>query len=54
MASGDTPRLTPPWSGRARREDKTILALMALAGLLPLALAPLVPALVASHPRCSS
>jgi len=50
MASGDSPRLSPPWSGRAQREDKTILALMALAGLLPLALAPLIPALVASHP----
>jgi membrane protein DedA with SNARE-associated domain len=50
MASGDAQRLTPPWSGRARPEDKAILALMALAGILPLALAPLVPALVASHP----
>jgi membrane protein DedA with SNARE-associated domain len=50
MASGDARRLTPPWSGRARREDKAILALMAFAGVLPLALAPLVPALVSSHP----
>jgi membrane protein DedA with SNARE-associated domain len=50
MASGDAQRLTPPWQGRPRREDKTILALMAFAGLLPLALAPLIPALVASHP----
>lgn len=50
MASGDARRLTPPWQGRAQRDDKAILALMALAGLLPLALAPLVPALVASHP----
>jgi membrane-associated protein len=50
MASGDARRLTPPWQGRPQREDKTILALMALAGLLPLALAPLIPALVASHP----
>jgi membrane-associated protein len=50
MASGDAQRLTPPWKGRPQREDKAILGLMALAGLLPLALAPLIPALVASHP----
>jgi len=50
MASGDAQRLTPPWQGRPQREDKTILGLMVLAGLLPLALAPLIPALVASHP----
>jgi membrane-associated protein len=50
MASGDARRLTPPWQGRPQRDDKAILALMALAGVLPLALAPLVPALVASHP----
>ena len=50
MASGDAQRLTPPWQGRPRREDKAILGLMALAGLLPLALTPLIPALVASHP----
>jgi membrane protein DedA with SNARE-associated domain len=50
MASGDARQLTPPWQGRPQRQDKAILALMGLAGLLPLALAPLVPALVASHP----
>jgi membrane-associated protein len=50
MASGDARRLTAPWQGRPQREDKAILGLMALAGLLPLALAPLIPALVASHP----
>jgi membrane protein DedA with SNARE-associated domain len=50
MASGDAQRLTPPWQGRPQRQDKAILGLMALAGLLPLALAPLIPALVASHP----
>ena len=50
MASGDAQRLTPPWQGRPQREDKAILGLMALAGLLPLALTPLIPALVASHP----
>jgi membrane protein DedA with SNARE-associated domain len=50
MASGDAQRLTPPWQGRPRREDKAILGLLALAGLLPLALTPLIPALVASHP----
>jgi membrane-associated protein len=50
MASGDAQRLSPPWHGRPQREDKAILALMALAGVLPLALAPLIPALVASHP----
>jgi membrane-associated protein len=49
MASGDAPRLTP-WQGRPERADKLILATMALAGVIPLALAPLVPALVASHP----
>ena len=49
MASGDASRLTP-WQGRPERADKLILATMALAGLIPLALAPLVPAMVASHP----
>jgi hypothetical protein len=54
MASGDAQRLTPPWQGRPQREDKAILGLMALAGLLPLALTPLIPALVASTRRCWS
>jgi membrane-associated protein len=49
MASRDARQLTP-WEGRAEGADKLILATMALAGVLPLALAPLVPALVASHP----
>jgi membrane protein DedA with SNARE-associated domain len=49
MASPDTSGLTP-WQGRAQRPDKIIVALIALAGLMQLALWPLVPALVSSHP----
>jgi len=58
MASGDTPdaaqpgdrRPHLPWEGRAEREDKIIVGLIAVAGLLQFALWPLVPALVSSHP----
>jgi membrane protein DedA with SNARE-associated domain len=58
MASGDTPDAEPsgdqrpvmPWVGKAERTDKVIIALMVTAGVLQLALWPLVPALVASHP----
>jgi membrane protein DedA with SNARE-associated domain len=39
-----------PWIGRPAREDKIILAAFAASGILPLALMPLVPVLVASHP----
>ena len=39
-----------PWPGRAERADKTIVAAFALAGIMQLALLPLIPALVASHP----
>lgn len=49
MASRNTPPLTP-WDGRAAREDKIILAAIALSAVVPFALLPLVPALVSSHP----
>jgi membrane-associated protein len=49
MASGNTARVTP-WQGKPAREDKIILAAFALAGIMQLALLPLVPALVSSHP----
>jgi membrane protein DedA with SNARE-associated domain len=39
-----------PWSGRGDRADWVILAAIAVSGLLPLALLPLVPALLTSHP----
>jgi membrane-associated protein len=39
-----------PWPGRMARADKLILAGFAVSGLYYLALLPLVPALVASHP----
>jgi membrane-associated protein len=52
MTSSDTPTPTPavPWQGKAEREDKIIISLIALAGVLQFALLPLVPSLVASHP----
>jgi membrane-associated protein len=46
----DQPRSPLPWSGKAQREDRIIIGLIALAGVLQFALWPLVPALVASHP----
>jgi membrane protein DedA with SNARE-associated domain len=39
-----------PWRGRADRADRLILAAIAASALLPLALLPLVPALLTSHP----
>jgi membrane-associated protein len=48
MAPLDAPSL--PWTGKPAREDKVILAAFAASGILPLALMPLVPLLVASHP----
>jgi membrane-associated protein len=39
-----------PWTGKATREDKLLLAAFAASGILPLALLPLVPVLVSSHP----
>ena len=48
MASPNAPSL--PWTGRPAREDKIILVAFAASGILPLALMPLVPVLVASHP----
>jgi membrane-associated protein len=39
-----------PWQGRAERADKIIFAGIALSGLVPLLLLPLIPALVSSHP----
>jgi membrane protein DedA with SNARE-associated domain len=49
MASRDASGLTP-WSGRAQRADKIIVAAFVLSGVLQLAMLPLIPALVASHP----
>jgi membrane-associated protein len=49
MASGDTRGVTP-WQGRAERADKAIIAAFAVSGIMQLALLPLVPALVSSHP----
>ena len=39
-----------PWHGRADRADWIILAAIAASALLPLAMLPLVPALMTSHP----
>jgi membrane-associated protein len=39
-----------PWSGQARRADKVLLGWLSFAGLYQLALLPLVPALIATHP----
>jgi membrane-associated protein len=39
-----------PWHGRGERADWVILAAIGASGLLPLALLPLVPALLTSHP----
>jgi membrane protein DedA with SNARE-associated domain len=39
-----------PWHGRGDRADWVILAAIAASGLIPLALLPLVPALLESHP----
>src|SRR3954452_11883873 len=56
MATGDPPDVEPrpgpqmPWRGKAERTDKVIIALMVVAGALPLALWPLVAALVSSRP----
>ena len=44
-----TPRPLP-WTGRGERADKILLGLIAVSGLLPLVLLPLIPALVSSHP----
>jgi membrane protein DedA with SNARE-associated domain len=46
----DQPRSPLPWSGKAQRDDRIIISLIALAGVLQFALWPLVPALVESHP----
>jgi membrane-associated protein len=43
-------RQSLPWHGRGDRADWAILAAIAASGLLPLALLPLVPALLTSHP----
>src|SRR5690242_15088775 len=40
-----------PWRGGMERADKLILLGFAVSGLYSLALLPLVPALVASHPE---
>jgi membrane-associated protein len=45
-----TARPALPWQGRPERADWIIFTGIVLGGLLPLALLPLVPALVSSHP----
>ena len=50
MASGNAAGLTP-WHGKPGREDKIILTAIAVSAILPFALLPLVPMLVASHPE---
>jgi membrane-associated protein len=49
MAPREKPDLTP-WSGPAEREDKIIVGAFVVSGVKALALLPLLPALVASHP----
>jgi membrane protein DedA with SNARE-associated domain len=44
-------RQSVPWHGRGERADWVILAAIAVSGLLPLALLPLVPVLLTSHPE---
>ncbi|MEA2383983.1 MAG: rane-associated protein [Solirubrobacteraceae bacterium] len=39
-----------PWQGRGERTDWILLGAIAVSGLIPLLLLPLVPALVSSHP----
>jgi membrane protein DedA with SNARE-associated domain len=39
-----------PWQGRGERTDWVLLGAIAVSGLIPLLLLPLVPALVSSHP----
>jgi membrane protein DedA with SNARE-associated domain len=43
-------RQSLPWNGRGDRADWVILGAIAASGLLPLALLPLIPALLTSHP----
>jgi len=45
-----TPRQNTPWEGRAEREDLIIIAGITISGLYALALLPLVPSLVGTHP----
>jgi membrane protein DedA with SNARE-associated domain len=50
-AGGPSARKDPlPWQGRGERADWIIFAGIGASALIPLALLPLVPALVASHP----
>jgi membrane-associated protein len=49
MAPRDKPSLKP-WPGKAQREDKIIVGAFAVSGIKAMALLPLLPALVASHP----
>jgi membrane-associated protein len=39
-----------PWQGRPERADKILFAGIAVSGLVPLLLLPLIPALASSHP----
>jgi membrane-associated protein len=48
MADETAPAL--PWGGKAQRADKALLSAIAFSGLYHLALLPLVPALIATHP----
>jgi membrane-associated protein len=51
-APGDeaTERSPLPWSGRGERTDWLIIGGIGVSGILPLAMLPLVPVLVSSHP----
>jgi membrane-associated protein len=49
MAPRDMPSLKP-WPGKAQREDKIIVGAFAVSGIKAIALLPLLPALIASHP----
>jgi membrane protein DedA with SNARE-associated domain len=51
-AAGGSPagRQQLPWQGRGDRADWVILGAIALSGLLPLVMLPLVPSLLTSHP----
>ncbi len=51
-APGDeaTGRDPLPWTGRGERTDWLIIGGIAVSGFLPLAMLPLVPVLVSSHP----
>lgn len=50
VGGGDGRAIVLPWHGRGERADRVLLAVIALSGLVPLAMLPLTPLLVESHP----